>query len=137
MNRVLSHSVDAFTGGICTRRQFMRDLIAVPAFISLAPYARASDASSEEKKNKDVAYGQTTLPVGIRSRFIHNVNGLTIHILEAGFETKDRPLVLLLHGFLLEGTSSFCLSFDCKLAAREAIFLLEGFETPHIAFLFF
>ena len=98
-NRVLSHSVVAFDKGIFTRRQFMRDLIAIPAFFSLAPYARASDVSSEEKKNKDVAYGQTTLPIGIRSRFVHNINGLTIHILEAGFEVKDRPLVLLLHGF--------------------------------------
>jgi pimeloyl-ACP methyl ester carboxylesterase len=39
------------------------------------------------------------LPAGIRSRFIHGVNGLTMHILEAGFAAKDRPLVLLLHGF--------------------------------------
>ena len=42
---------------------------------------------------------QTTLPVGIRSRFVNDINGLTIHILEAGFESKGRPCVLLLHGF--------------------------------------
>jgi pimeloyl-ACP methyl ester carboxylesterase len=51
------------------------------------------------KKNKDVAYGETTLPAGIRSRFVNNINGLTMHLLEAGFEVKDRPCVLLLHGF--------------------------------------
>src|SRR3954451_15983800 len=39
------------------------------------------------------------LPPGIRSRFVENINGLTMHMLEAGFETKDRPCVLLLHGF--------------------------------------
>jgi pimeloyl-ACP methyl ester carboxylesterase len=39
------------------------------------------------------------LPPGIRSRFVHNVNGLRMHVLEAGFETKGRPCVLLLHGF--------------------------------------
>jgi len=38
-------------------------------------------------------------PAGIRSRFVSNVNGLTMHLLEAGFESADRPLVLLLHGF--------------------------------------
>src|SRR5438552_4334501 len=39
-----------------------------------------------------------TLPPGIRSRFVPEVNGLRIHVLEAGFEAKGRPLVLLLHG---------------------------------------
>ena len=45
------------------------------------------------------AYGSSTLPPGIRSRFVSDVNGLTMHLLEAGFEAKDRPCVLLLHGF--------------------------------------
>jgi pimeloyl-ACP methyl ester carboxylesterase len=40
-----------------------------------------------------------TLPAGIRARFVENVNGLRMHVLEAGFETGGRPLVLLLHGF--------------------------------------
>ena len=39
------------------------------------------------------------LPPGIRSRFVNNSNGLTVHVLEAGFEDKARPCVLLLHGF--------------------------------------
>src|SRR5450759_3743927 len=39
------------------------------------------------------------LPSGIRSRFVENINGLRMHVLEAGFETKHRPCVLLLHGF--------------------------------------
>ncbi|WP_225032209.1 alpha/beta fold hydrolase [Paraburkholderia sp. XV] len=30
---------------------------------------------------------------------IHGVNGLDVHILEAGYESPDRPLALLLHGF--------------------------------------
>ena len=50
-------------------------------------------------KNTNVAYGKTTLAAGIRSRFVNNINGLEMHILEAGFEVKDRPCVLLLHGF--------------------------------------
>ena len=45
------------------------------------------------------AYGNGTIPAGIRSRQIANVNGLTVHFLEAGYETPGRPAVLLLHGF--------------------------------------
>ncbi len=39
------------------------------------------------------------LPVGIRARTIDRINGLQMHVLEAGFETSDRPALLLLHGF--------------------------------------
>jgi pimeloyl-ACP methyl ester carboxylesterase len=39
------------------------------------------------------------LPSGIRSRFVDGINGLRVHVLEAGFETKGRPCLLLLHGF--------------------------------------
>jgi pimeloyl-ACP methyl ester carboxylesterase len=44
-------------------------------------------------------YGNGLLPAGIRSRMVDNVNGLSVHLLEAGFETAGRPLLLLLHGF--------------------------------------
>jgi pimeloyl-ACP methyl ester carboxylesterase len=39
------------------------------------------------------------LPHGVRARYINNHNGLMVHVLEAGFETPNRPAVLLLHGF--------------------------------------
>ena len=39
------------------------------------------------------------LPPGIRSRHVDNINGLRMHVLEAGFETSGRPCLLLLHGF--------------------------------------
>jgi pimeloyl-ACP methyl ester carboxylesterase len=39
------------------------------------------------------------LPASIRSRYVENINGLRMHVLEAGFETKGRPCLLLLHGF--------------------------------------
>jgi pimeloyl-ACP methyl ester carboxylesterase len=45
------------------------------------------------------ALPEIPLPPGIRSRFVENINGLTMHVLEAGFETRGRPCVLLLHGF--------------------------------------
>lgn len=46
-----------------------------------------------------VPYDPAVLPAGIRSRFVAGVNGLTMHMLEAGFETAGRPCLLLLHGF--------------------------------------
>ena len=39
------------------------------------------------------------LPAGIRSRLIRDVNGITMHVLEAGHETLGREAVLMLHGF--------------------------------------
>lgn len=42
-------------------------------------------------------YGAEMLPSGIRSRFVEDVNGLRMHVLEAG--APDRPCLLLLHGF--------------------------------------
>ena len=39
------------------------------------------------------------LQPGIRSRYVDGINGLRMHVLEAGFESKGRPCILLLHGF--------------------------------------
>ena len=44
-------------------------------------------------------YGNGTLPSQIRSNICKGVNGLDIHYLEAGFECKNKPLIILLHGF--------------------------------------
>ena len=41
--------------------------------------------------------GADLLPPGIRARFVNDVNGLRVHLLEAG--QPERPCVLLLHGF--------------------------------------
>src|SRR6266496_2739210 len=47
---------------------------------------------------------QSVPPPGILSRFVEDVNGLRMHILEAGFEARSEksgahPLILMLHGF--------------------------------------
>ncbi|PWT84486.1 MAG: alpha/beta hydrolase [Blastocatellia bacterium] len=60
--------------------------------LSRAGVQRSDDASRQP-------YGNSTIPAGIRSRTVANVNGLTVHMLEAGYETAGRPAVLLLHGF--------------------------------------
>jgi len=44
-------------------------------------------------------YDESQLPAGIRSRLVENINGLTVHVLEAGHASAGRPCLLLLHGF--------------------------------------
>ncbi|MFT4714544.1 MAG: pimeloyl-ACP methyl ester carboxylesterase [Candidatus Azotimanducaceae bacterium] len=47
-----------------------------------------------------VFYGVDIIPESIRSRMIEEVNGLSIHILEAGYEDGlSKPCIVLLHGF--------------------------------------
>jgi pimeloyl-ACP methyl ester carboxylesterase len=43
--------------------------------------------------------GADVLPRGVRARFVDGINGLSVHLLEAGYEHNGRPCVLLLHGF--------------------------------------
>ncbi len=60
------------------------------------------DLGANTLKGTDLStspYGEGTLPEGIRSRMIQGVNGLDVHVLEAGYEASGRPLALLLHGF--------------------------------------
>jgi pimeloyl-ACP methyl ester carboxylesterase len=49
--------------------------------------------------NTSPALPEIPLPASIRSRYVENINGLRMHVLEAGFETRGRPCLLLLHGF--------------------------------------
>ena len=39
------------------------------------------------------------LPPGVSSRYLPDINGMTVHFLEAGRPAPGRPVVLLLHGF--------------------------------------
>jgi pimeloyl-ACP methyl ester carboxylesterase len=85
---------------IISRRTLLQSALAVP-FVRLRPGSGAtgSEAFWQSSFNPDVVYGATTIPVGIRSRLVTGVNGITMHALEAGFETPNRPAVLLIHGF--------------------------------------
>lgn len=47
----------------------------------------------------DAPFGMGTLPAGIRSRIVPGVNGIAMHVLEAGHESSGRPALLLVHGF--------------------------------------
>ncbi len=57
------------------------------------------DVRKERGHEHDTTLPDIPLPSGIRSRFVEDINGLRMHVLEAGFETSGRPCVLLLHGF--------------------------------------
>jgi pimeloyl-ACP methyl ester carboxylesterase len=75
-----------------TRREFLFSAAAAPIALSAARLRLQSS-------NADVAYGGTTIPIGIRSRLLQGINGITMHALEAGYEAPNRPAVLLVHGF--------------------------------------
>jgi pimeloyl-ACP methyl ester carboxylesterase len=76
-----------------TRREFLQSLSALGAL-----FLRGFASAVSPQRNLSVLYGQDTLASGIRSRVIDNNNGVKMHILEAGFESKQ-PCVILLHGF--------------------------------------
>ena len=63
------------------------------------PLTRKHDTEIIERNPVLAPLNESVLPHGIRSRLVAGINGLTVHVLEAGFETPHRPLVLLLHGF--------------------------------------
>src|SRR3984893_9922099 len=76
-----------------------RGFFATATAVGLSGLALARAAVVQTDFSKLPVYGNGTLPAGIRSRQIANVNGMTVHILEAGYETPGQPAVLLLHGF--------------------------------------
>ena len=64
---------------------------------SIAQERSARNAQGNPETMKP--YPDRWLPDGIRSRFVDDVNGLRMHVLEAGHEASGRPGILLLHGF--------------------------------------
>jgi pimeloyl-ACP methyl ester carboxylesterase len=85
--------------GISRRRMF--ELVGAASGLALLGRARglARGAQNSTDSASLPPYGNSTIPPGIRSRTVANVNGLTVHMLEAGYETSGRPALLLLHGF--------------------------------------
>src|SRR5580704_12727571 len=83
----------AVTGA--TRRGFIAT--AAAAFSSALVQSEVSRAAIVQTDTAKLA--ALPLPPGIRSRYVPNINGLTFHVLEAGFESKGRPCLLLLHGY--------------------------------------
>ncbi len=83
-----------------SRRGFVLTASAAAAAVGGLPLAPGAARAAIVTTDPSLApYGNGTLQPGIRSRNIANVNGMSVHILEAGYETTGRPAVLLLHGF--------------------------------------
>jgi pimeloyl-ACP methyl ester carboxylesterase len=80
-----------------TRRRVLQAFVTAVAPAIAGTSVRAVQAQSAASELGP--YSAAVLPPGVRSRFVDNVNGLRMHILEAGFETPGRPALLLLHGF--------------------------------------
>jgi pimeloyl-ACP methyl ester carboxylesterase len=81
-----------------TRRRLIQGLASALTPAAIGVNARAQQARAANPR-EEAPYGPAVLSPGIRSRFVSNINGLRMHVLEAGFEVKGRPAVLLLHGF--------------------------------------
>jgi len=78
-----------------TRRHLLEGFIAAVGAATLRTIPAAAQAV-----NTDIGpLAASVLPPGVRSRFVDNVNGLRMHVLDAGFETPGRPALLLLHGY--------------------------------------
>jgi pimeloyl-ACP methyl ester carboxylesterase len=86
-----------------TRNLSRRGFFVTASAAAVGGFALARGSARADIVRTDIAslppYGNSTIPPGIRSRTVANVNGLTVHMLEAGYETVGRPAVLLLHGF--------------------------------------
>ena len=81
------------------RRGFLATVRTMATRAGPCASAKPSNAAGEIDAFSLPPYGNSTLPPNIRSRVINNINGLAMHVLEAGFEAKGRPCILLLHGF--------------------------------------
>ncbi len=83
-----------------TRRQILRGAAAGIATAAAGP-GRGAGAAARVTAQREGAepYTDDVLPAGVRSRFVGNVNGLRMHVLEAGSRVGARAGVLLLHGF--------------------------------------
>jgi hypothetical protein len=81
------------------RRRFLEALALISADVAWISSTLAKAPAPHARINEDVEYGSNTLPPGVRSRRVDTHNGVTLHVLEAGFESPRKPCVVLLHGF--------------------------------------
>lgn len=91
---------EPFSRQSLTRRTLFQVLAAgVAPFVLPVGGAFAAQPQASTASAPIGPLASAVLPPGIRSRFVDNVNGLRMHVLEAGFETPGRPAILLIHGY--------------------------------------
>jgi len=79
-----------------TRRELLESLtLLAPMALARPALARQQAPRADDLPPLD----RSVLPVGIRARFVESVNGIRMHVLEAGFDGDRRPGVLFVHGF--------------------------------------
>jgi pimeloyl-ACP methyl ester carboxylesterase len=71
-----------------------------------------------------------TLPSGIRARFVDDINGLRMHVLEAGFRDAGRGHLLLLHGFPELAYSWRKVMLPLAAAGYHVVAPLRGYSAP-------
>jgi pimeloyl-ACP methyl ester carboxylesterase len=81
---------------VLSRRAVLHGVATLVAPLVVRTQAHARQAASTGEIGP---LDPSVLPRGIRSRFVNGVNGLRMHVLEAGYETPGRRAVLLIHGF--------------------------------------
>jgi pimeloyl-ACP methyl ester carboxylesterase len=86
-------------GTALTRRELVGGTLATFAAAALGAARPASTHAQTPVTAPIGPLAPGVLPAGIRSRFVENVNGMRVHVLEAGYESAIRPAVLLVHGF--------------------------------------
>ncbi|HKB13740.1 MAG TPA: alpha/beta hydrolase [Vicinamibacterales bacterium] len=79
-----------------TRRQLLGSLGAMAPALAIA---RAGGYAQQPQPIDAGPLPASALPRGIRARLVNNVNGIRMHVLEAGYDGARRPAVLLVHGF--------------------------------------
>lgn len=77
-------------------------MASLPTVVTIGAALKTTSKASAQASaaNAEIGpYDSGLLPSGIRSRFVDEINGLRMHMLEAGYEGNNRPGILLLHGF--------------------------------------
>ena len=82
-------------GAPVSRRQMIQGLTASVTAAALTRTGRAQAQTTAPIG----PLPSSVLPPGVRSRFVDNVNGLRMHVLEAGFEKRSGRALLLVHGY--------------------------------------
>ena len=89
--------IEPMSSPVLTRRQLLQGAAAGVATGVATP--RSAAPSPPVQRSRPGPYAAGVLPPGVRSRFVAGVNGLRMHVLEAGSRDGARAGVLLLHGF--------------------------------------